>query len=100
MADDKHEAREVTWRSLLPWTHLFRGFQVALDLNKLLLAAAGIIVMAFGWWLLSVIFTVGYSEVPPEWPGKYLAEPGTEEQKWARFKHDRDHWNLMYGTAG
>src|SRR5262249_45495229 len=99
MAEDKVEAREVTWRQLLPWTQLFRGFQVALDLNKLLLAAAGILVMASGWLLWSVIFSVGYPDVPPEWPGKYPAQAGTEEQKWAQFKHDRDHWNLMHGTA-
>ena len=57
MAEDKYEARETNWRQLLPWTALFQGFRVALDVNKLLLAAAGILVMAFGWWLLGVIFS-------------------------------------------
>ena len=33
MAEGKLEGREATWRQLLPWTELFRGFQVALDLN-------------------------------------------------------------------
>src|SRR5947207_13129915 len=56
MAEDKFEPRETNWRQLLPWIELFQGFRVALDLNKLLLAAAGILTMAFGWWLLAGIF--------------------------------------------
>src|SRR5438046_2681359 len=34
MAEERSESREVTWRQLLPWTELFRAFQVSLDLNK------------------------------------------------------------------
>jgi hypothetical protein len=99
MADDKHEAREVTWRSLLPWTELFRGFQVALDLNKLLLAAAGIVVTALLWWLLAVIFGAAYSQ-QPTWPSSYTARPDSDEDKaWAEFKRDRSDWNLMHETA-
>ena len=72
MAEERSESRELTWRQLLPWTALFRAFQVALDLNKLLLAAAGIAVMAFGWWLLAVIFAALYTggkpaESLPDW---------------------------------
>ena len=63
MAEEKVEPRETSWRQLLPWTELFRGFQVALDVNKLALAAAGILVMAFGWWLLAVLFTAGETDV-------------------------------------
>ncbi len=96
MADERTEPREATWRQLLPWTELFRGFQVALDLNKLLLAAAGIFTMAFGWWLLSVIFTANEQRVPPQWPTKYTGEGGG----WQAFKRDRDHWNLMHEAAG
>jgi hypothetical protein len=101
MAEDKIEGREVSWRQLLPWTELFRGFQVAFDPNKLLLAAAGILVMAFGWWLLAVIFRnmAGLTEVPPDWPAKY----GVQEDRlkaWEQFKNDRDKWNLLHETAG
>src|SRR5438105_4256061 len=93
MADDRTEPREVNWRQLLPWTELFRGFQVALDLNKLLLAAAGIVTMAIGWWLLSIIFTANDPKIPPGWHG-------TATSSWAEFKHARDHWNLMHEAAG
>ena len=39
MAEDKVEPREVNWRQMMPWTTLFQGFRVALDPNKLILAA-------------------------------------------------------------
>ena len=55
MAEDKVEPREINWRQLMPWTVLFQGFRVALDPNKLVLAAAGILLMAFGWWLLAIM---------------------------------------------
>ncbi|HTU92899.1 MAG TPA: hypothetical protein VMF69_22655 [Gemmataceae bacterium] len=102
MAEDKIEGREATWRQLLPWTELFRGFQVAFDFNKMLLAAAGILVMAFGWWLLAVVFRNmprDFTDVPPDWPAKYRVQ---EEplKAWEQFKRDRDEWNLLHETAG
>lgn len=100
MAEGKIEGREVSWQQLLPWTQLFRGFQVAFDPNKLLLAAAGILVMAFGWWLLAVIFrNIGTTEVPPDWPAKYRVQEDPRKA-WKEFKRDRDEWNLMHETAG
>jgi hypothetical protein len=101
MAEDKIEGREVTWRQLLPWTELFRGFQVAFDLNKLLLAAAGILVMALGWWLLAFIFAATFSTQPPESGERYKAlYPQDEQKQWEQFRRERDEWNLMYETAG
>ncbi len=98
MANDKVEGRELTWRSLLPWTELFRGFQIAMDLNKLLLAAAGIVVMAFGWWLLSLVFGAGYGP-QPTWPGTYASRSSDEARNWQEFKYDRNQWNLMHEAA-
>ena len=93
MAEDKIDGRETTWRQLLPWTELFRGFQVAFDLNKMLLAAAGILVMAFGWWLLAVIFGATFANTPPGWPEQRLAKYGDDKQKaWIEFRRTfEDH---------
>lgn len=102
MAEDKIEGREVTWRRLLPWTELFRGFQVALDLNKLLLAATGILVMALGWLLLAVIFRAGFKDQPPI-PGETefnREAQGDPKKAWEHFKRSRDEWNLMHEAAG
>ncbi len=91
MAEDRAEPREITWRTLLPWTELFRGFQIALDLNKLLLAAGGLLTTAFGLWLLAAVFGTAFDGKPPT-PDKY--------ETWAKFKAERDNWNLMNRTAG
>ena len=53
MADDRAETHEINFRQWLPWTQIFRGFWIALDHKKLLLAAAGILVMAIGWYFLA-----------------------------------------------
>ena len=71
MAEDRMEPREINFRQWLPWTQLFRGFWVALDPKKLLLAAAGILVMAVGWWLLAIGFFDWLSEKPEWGSGKY-----------------------------
>ena len=98
MAEEKTEARETSWRQLLPWTELFRTFQVALDLNKLLLAAAGIFVMAFGWWLLALIFGSFYKVDPPALEQvEYASLPPGDQ--WKIFKEDRDSWNVMHRSA-
>ena len=48
------------------WTKLFGTFLVALDPFKLLVAAAGILVTALGWWLISVVFYNAWTVPEPE----------------------------------
>jgi hypothetical protein len=98
MAEDKVEPREINWRQLLPWTAIFQGFRVALDLNKLLLAGLGIILMAFAWWFLSLVFFAMDSK-PPQWPSRYLTDYQGKDP-WAHFKSDREAWNLLHEAAG
>jgi hypothetical protein len=108
MAEDKFETREINYRQWLPWTQIFRGFWVAIDPKKLLLAAAGIVVMAFGWWLLAVIFYSG--QTMPTWPTDYSGNPkyqpkdgdtrSADQIAFEAFKKDRYQWNLLYSAAG
>ena len=106
MPEDKVEPREVNWRQLLPWTFLFQGFRVALDPNKLLLAAGGILIMAFGWWLLAVIFNTSKPDA-----GKYIGDPNSYGQPedsddvkkdlaWKAFKEDLARWDVLHKLAG
>src|SRR5207237_10114820 len=96
MVEDKAEPREVNWRHLLPWIDLFQGFRVAMDLNKLLLAAAGILVMAFGWWLLASLFHTQ----KPDWDSKdYAPTQDDESSTEAQFKLDRSRWHAPHETA-
>ncbi len=97
MADDAIEQR--TERKA-PWTKIFTAFKVALDVKKLLLAAAGILAMAAGWWLLSVIF---YNTRSVPQPVDYVAGATTEaekEESWKAFRQARERWNLLYELAG
>jgi hypothetical protein len=103
MAEDKVEPRELNWRQLLPWTVIFQGFRVALDPNKLLLAAGGILAMSLGWWVLAQIFA---DRTPPAWEGDYVSNARGEDQAqqrqngWKAFKKDLRHWNLHHEACG
>src|SRR5579884_2378663 len=111
MADEKIDPRDGHGRRPL-WTELFRGFQIALDPKKLALAAAGILTMAAGWWLISAIFFS--SRTIPDWPSQYptadympkQTEEGQNSEKialdraWKQFKEDRRQWNLLNEAAG
>ena len=121
MADDKVEVRDVNFRQVLPWTELFRGFQVALDPKKMVLAAAGIVVMSFGWFLLSLLFapadkpewdkdefdkrvSVAEGTVPKDAPDHDSAV--AEKVAVVRRRFDAEHatavkqWDLLRRTAG
>ncbi len=107
MVEERTESREVNFRQFLPWTHIFRGFRIGLNPKSLLLAAAGILVMAIGWWLLAVVFSGIRSE--PIWPTNYPTadyQPSAdenitaEEKAWEAFKVDRNRWSLLYEAAG
>jgi hypothetical protein len=94
MAEDRVESRETNWRQLLPWTAIFQGFRVALDVNKLLLAALGIVAMALVWWVLAALFYWGATK--PEWPTSYKSK----DDPFTHFKEDRQAWNLLHEAAG
>jgi hypothetical protein len=99
MAEDKVDGREVNWRQVLPWTEIFRGFGIALDLNKLLLAAGGIVATWVGWWLLSVVFGALYT-AQPTWPSSYQQSASSTAEAFKTFKRERNRWNLMREAAG
>ena len=81
------------------WTTIFTAFKVALDLKKLALAAAGILLASLGWWVLGVSF-YGMRAFP-EWKN-YEKENDEDKRKvqWSNFKSDRASWNLLYELAG
>jgi hypothetical protein len=103
MAEEQIGTHKDFFKDLAPWTKLFVAFKVALDPKKLVLAGAGIFVMALGWYLLAVIFFYANSE-KPEWnnKGAYTAVEygGDANAAWNAFKTARRRWNLLYEMAG
>jgi hypothetical protein len=98
-----------TWRPRpASWTKLFGTFLVALDPFKLLVAAAGILATALGWWLLSVIFYGAWTE-PKRSDFEARAnkrqsdfENEAERNVWIDREYARslDAWALMHELAG
>jgi hypothetical protein len=56
MADGREQTGAFSYRTALPWTHIFRCFQIALDPRKLFVAALGILAMSILWYVLSAVF--------------------------------------------
>ena len=118
MADGReHLPGPINFRATLPWMDIFRCFQVAIDPRKLLVAAAGILTMSLGWYVLSACF---YYQAPNQNDAKYsnkaiLDELGTQKKpdtnesygeadaaKIAKERYDVDfeQWKILADLAG
>jgi hypothetical protein len=90
------------------WTKLFGTFLVALDPFKLLVAAAGILATALGWWLISVIFYSAWTtpniETYRQKANKKADDYPTQEEREAyaqdQYARALDSWALMHELAG
>ena len=102
MSDVRATSREVDLTRMFPWMRLLRTFLVALDPFKLIVAAAGILLTALGWWLISLIVLNSWT-VPKE--ADYVVSPSkatqdrTREQlqteKDREFKLDDDRYKMI-----
>jgi hypothetical protein len=104
MVDDRTDSRELNVRQLLPWTEIFRGFQVAIDPKKLLLAAVGILIMSLGWWVLSLPYQNAkkpeLSDYPQDQYTKKYGNEKAEAQRQKDLKEDLARWELMHKATG
>ena len=97
MAEEHVGPRPPAWA----WTKIFNGFKVALDIKKLLLAAAGVVVMWLGWWLLS--WAAYGMASKPEYERDFATGAKTDEERqaaWTNFKAHRGAWNLLQANSG
>ncbi len=116
MADGRDQSGGFSYRTALPWTNIFRSFQIALDPRKLFVAALGILAMSFSWWLLSNVF---YYKAPVANDREYEASTikrnyeGKKKTNDANYtdedftrigveKHKRDYeqWQVLDALAG
>lgn len=71
---------EIPWRRIFPWLHLTRAFWIAVDVRKLVLAAAGLLLTSAG----SIVF----DQLP-------FARTGAEAQRSGRWPWE---WSLGYSV--
>lgn len=121
MADGRDQPAGFNYRTALPWTNIFRCFQIALDPRKLFIAAGGILTMSFSWWVLSNVFyykaplendqDYNVAVVKKDFEGKKNPATGadykTEELDDAaakegrrRFERDYARWQQLDALAG
>jgi hypothetical protein len=123
MADDRFDVRTTHVREATPWaeffrfTELFRTARIAMEPRKLLIAAAGILTMACGWWVISLVFYSCASQpvreknyLPPsdaEYERKYpnegeAAKHKAEDEIKLKNEYDQavDHWLQLHYLAG
>src|SRR3954447_2168446 len=105
MADGTIDGRGPA-RPVALWTELFRVFQVALDLKKVLLAAAGLLATGLVWYLLS---WVAYSVTakPQLSSPKYAfekygggASAKGQKERLQDFTADLESWKVLHQAAG
>lgn len=97
-------------KTVSPWMEIFRCFQVALDPNKLLVAAAGILVMSLGWYLLSAVFyyskpkrddvTYSNTTINKESTDKSLTEEQLKAEGDRKYNRDVEQWKILHDLAG
>jgi hypothetical protein len=116
MADGRDSTPASSARSTYSWTEIFRCFHIALDPRKLFVAAAGILVMSFVWWLLSLAFfykaptredlKYGNDAILKELGDKKKADGNNYNQDDAkkigdeRFAADFAQWRVLDSLAG
>lgn len=110
MADGRDDSPALNLRKTFTWMEIFRCFQVALDPQKLLVAALGIFAMSLGWWVLS---WAAYQGPPnrdnPEYSNQSIQrqlgeQPATEAELKAlgdhQFHQDLAVWRFQRDLAG
>ena len=66
MADEVQTIRAINWREVLPFTHLFRAFRIAIHPSKLLLALAALLLVYLGGRVLDGVWMDKHKVAPYE----------------------------------
>ncbi|MGH7202789.1 MAG: hypothetical protein ACREJB_19440 [Planctomycetaceae bacterium] len=90
-----YEIPRLDVRHAFPWVHLFRAFRIAIDVRKLLLGAAALLLIAAGDWVFSFL-PFAPDDMPAPWPWEHSFgyAPLPLRSLWA------DPWNAVVAIAG
>lgn len=81
MADRPLPLRNIAWREVCPWLLVLRSVELTLEIRKLLLGAAAMLLLVWGWnWLGRMLLPAGTAEpiraLPEDFP-RFLGVYGT-----------------------
>ena len=79
MSDERGVLRQISWRDLCPWLLIYRAAGLALRVELLLLAAAGVWLTVGCWWAAGWIVFAGS---PPQSPPPLAADSETTAEAW------------------
>lgn len=80
MTDNPIRIESIPWRRMLPWLALTRAFWIAVDLRKLVLAAAGLLLVSAG----SLVFDrLPFGRQSPQQPPRPDSASGTWPWEWS-----------------
>ncbi len=86
MPENVTPLESINYPRVFPWVHLFRAFWIAIDVRKLLLAAAGLLVMSTGTLLLDRLpFAPHVAVAPLNAPGSPWWRAAGNDQPGADF---------------
>ena len=119
MADEQNELRQINWNEVFAFTHIFKGFRMAIHPSKLLLAFGAIVMVFLTGWFLGWLWSVGGQNVaqdeivahavksPPDfraWLTKYeKSRPEKAVEIWQTEnlqQHSLDAYARSMGSSG
>ena len=87
MADESQANGGFSWRTMFPFTHIFRTFRIAIHPSKLMLGLAALILIYVGGQFLDAIWPVQSRVVPNEID---LYQSARFNNRMGEFDNDRD----------
>ena len=78
MPEERFDLRNVEFREIFPWLHLFRGFGIAGNAHSIVLGAAGALLTAVGWWAITSLVQ---GDLPTEPSPPELSAEATDEER-------------------
>ena len=85
MTDNRNEIRHINWNELFSFTHIFKGFKLAIHPSKLVLAVAAIVLIWAAGGAMDLIWCWTGHDVRPGEVQDYVVSPDA-------YKVAQDQW--------
>ncbi len=86
MADEQHEIRRINWKEVFGFTHLFKGWRMAVHPGKLVLALAAVLAVYCAGRVLDVVWSAAGSRAAVQEPYMYYSQSPRD------FEQGKNQW--------